>query len=190
GESFLHDTEFYLGLRDDAPAVTMAMMMAQMGGHGAHGGHGTAAGGHGGGHAAGHGGGHAGGHGASHGAEHAAGDHGSHAGGQGAAADPPQQLERSAEILLEQRGLSAMPLTAAIIADRAKQVSTDPTRESVIVIAHGMGDDGENQRVLDNMATSLEALRQAGFTHVEAAALREDWPDKREQAENEIRSWV
>lgn len=197
GESFLHDTEFYLGLRDDAPEVTMAMMMAQMGGHGGHGGHGSAAAGHGaahgGGHGGAHGGGHAAGHGGSspavHGAAHGSAHDPAHGGGH-PAADPPQQLARSAEILLEMRGLSEMPLTADIITDRAKQVSTDPARESVIVIAHGMGDDGENQRVLDNMATSVQALRDAGFTHVRAAALREDWPDKREQAEKEIRDWV
>src|SRR5688572_24758731 len=28
GESFIHDTEFYLGLRDDPPAMPVAMMMA------------------------------------------------------------------------------------------------------------------------------------------------------------------
>ena len=170
GESFLHDTEFYLGLRDDAPAVTMAMMMSQ-GGHGGHGtGHGAAAGGHG----AAHGGGHGGSHGPA----------GSHT------ADPPRQLERTAEILLERRGLAEVPLTAGIIADRARQVSTDPARESVIVIAHGMGDDGEDQRVLDNMVPSLDALRAQGYAAVHAATLREDWPEAREKAEAGIRTWV
>lgn len=180
GESFLHDTEFYLGLRDDAPAVTMAMMMSQAGhgGHGGHGSHGAAAG---------------------HGAHGGSGDHGSHgAAGHGAAhgtsaaqvLDPPRQLERTAEILLEQRGLSEVPLTAEIVADRARQVSTDPAGESVIVIAHGMGDDGEDQRVLDNMIPSLDALRAQGYAAVHAATLREDWPEAREKAEADIRAWV
>ena len=141
GESFLHDTEFYLGLREDAPAMTTMMMMQ-------------------------------------------------HGPGQPHAMAPPAPLDRSAEILLEMRGLSEAPTTAAIVADRARAVSVDPSRESVIVIAHGMGDEGENQRVLDNMGPSLDALRASGFMDVHAATLREDWPELREQAEAEIRAWV
>src|SRR5690606_23972418 len=144
----------------------------QMGGHGAHGGA----------QAAGHGSAPAAGHGGDHGAAHGA--------SQPQEMGPPQQLERTAEILLEQRGLSEMPLTAAIVADRAKQVSTTPAKESVIVIAHGMGEEGENQRVLDNMRSSLDALRAQGFANVHAATLREDWPEVREQAEAGIRGWV
>ncbi len=147
GESFLHDTEFYLHFRDDAPEMTMAMMMAMMpgGGHGSGGSH--------------------------------------HMG-------PPEQLSLPGEVVMEMRGLSESPVVAGIVADRARAVSQDPSRESVIVIAHGMGDEGENQRVLDNMASSTELLRAAGFRDVWATTLREDWPEAREAAEAEIREWV
>jgi len=147
GESFLHDTEFYLHLRDDAPEVTMAMMMAMMpgGGHGGHGAH----------------------------------DMG-----------PPHQLDLPGDVLMEMRGLSESPVVAGIVADRAHAVSQDPSRESVIVIAHGMGDEGENQRVLDNMAPSIELMRSAGYRDAWATTLREDWPEAREKAEAEIRTWV
>jgi sirohydrochlorin cobaltochelatase len=141
GESFIHDTEFYLGLRDDPPAMPMAMMMA----------HGS-------------------------GAPHVMG--------------PIEPLDLSADILLEMRGLSEATTVASIVADRARAVSVDPSRESVIVIAHGMGDEGENQRVLDNMASSLELLRANGFRDAHAATLREDWPEARVQAEADIRGWV
>jgi sirohydrochlorin cobaltochelatase len=143
GESFLQDTEFYLGLRDD-PSPMAGMMM--------------------------------------HGGDAHAG-HGAHAG-------PPSPLEHSAEILLERRGLSEAPVASSIVLDRAMDVSIDPARESVIVVAHGMGDEGENQRVLDNMAASVETLRGAGFGEVHAATLREDWPEARAVAEAEIRDWV
>jgi hypothetical protein len=103
---------------------------------------------------------------------------------------PPKALERSADILLEMRGLSEAPIAAAIMADRARAVSTDARRESVIVIAHGMGDEGENQRVIDNMRPSADALRALGFKDVHAATLREDWPQAREKAEAQIRQWV
>jgi hypothetical protein len=141
GESFLHDTEFYLGLRPDAPAMPMAMMM-------------------------------------------------SHGPGQSHAMGPIAPLRRTADIFLETRGLSEVPQTAAIVADRARAVSADPSRESVIVIAHGMGDEGENRRVLDNMQLSVEALRGLGFREVTAMTLREDWPEARQQAEKDIQAWV
>jgi len=149
GESFMHDTEYYLGLREDPPAMPMAMMMSHgQGGHGQHGGHGA---------------------------------HGS---------DAIRPLSLSAGVLLERRGISDFPFIADIVAERARTVSVDPSRESVIVIAHGMGEEDENQRVLDNMAGSVEALRAIGFRAVRAATLREDWPEVREHAEAEIREWV
>jgi sirohydrochlorin cobaltochelatase len=141
GESFIHDTEFYLGLRDDPPAMPVAMMMA----HGA-------------------------------GAAHTMG--------------PAKQLNLSADVLLEMRGLAEAPTTASIVADRARAVSVDPSRETVIVVAHGMGDETQNQRVLDNMRPSLDALRAAGFKEAHSATLREDWPEARVLAEAEIRAWV
>lgn len=146
GESFLQDTEFYLGMRDDpSPMAGMMMMM--------------------------HGGG---------------GGGGAHAGHSG----PPTALTHTTEILLERRGLSEAPVASSIVLDRTMDVSVDPVRESVIVVAHGMGDEGENQRVLDNMAASVEALRAAGFREAHAATLREDWPEARAIAEAEIREWV
>jgi hypothetical protein len=88
------------------------------------------------------------------------------------------------------RGLAEAPITPTIVADRARAVSVDPVRESVIVIAHGMADGVENRRVLENMEPSLDALRALGFKDVRAATLREDWPDARVKAEAEIREWV
>lgn len=141
GESFLHDTEFYLRLREDAPVMTMAMMM-------------------------------------------------SHGSGQPHDIAPPQPLNLSGEILLETRGLSEAPEVAEIVGHRAKHVSVDPASESVIVVAHGMGDEGENQRLLDHMEASLEQLRRAGFKDVRSATLREDWPEARKVAADDIRAWV
>lgn len=175
GESFIHDTEYYLRLRDDAPAMPMALMMA----HGAGGGHGAPA-------AADP---HAG-HGAP--AAAAADPHAGH--GATASADAPaieiKPLDFTAQILLEMRGISDFPITGQIMADRVAAVSNDPARESVIVVAHGMGDEGENQRVIDNMQASVELLRARGFKEVWATTLREDWPEARVIAEAEIREWV
>ena len=53
-----------------------------------------------------------------------------------------------------------------------------------------MGDDAEDQRVLDHMVVATETLRREGFAGVQAATLREDWPEPRAHAEEAIRSFV
>lgn len=196
GESFLHDTEYYLKLRPDAPEMPMALMMAQMMGNGAgasHGAAGTAVAA-----AAAHGASAAAGSGATQAADESHGATMSHgaAMSRGMAADNAgaeitiAPLDFSAKILLEMRGLSESPIAASIVADRTAAVSTDPARESVIIVAHGMGDEGANQRVLDNMQASVELLEARGFKEVRAATLREDWPEERVKAEADIRAWV
>ena len=53
-----------------------------------------------------------------------------------------------------------------------------------------MGDDAEDQRGLDHMVVATETLRREGFAGVQAATLREDWPEPRAHAEEAIRSFV
>ena len=45
-------------------------------------------------------------------------------------------------------------------------------------------------QTLENMAASVELLRKSGFRDARAATLREDWPEARKLAEEEIRAWV
>ncbi|GMV05866.1 MAG: hypothetical protein AMXMBFR53_21430 [Gemmatimonadota bacterium] len=138
GESFLHQTEYLLGLRGDPPAEPMLH----------------------------HGGGGAGQHGELH------------------------PLRHGMEVLLSRDGLGASALAGAILVDRADGASRDPGRERVLLVAHGMGDEGENGRVLAWMEESAGELRARGFQDVHTATLREDWPEARAVAEAEIRAWV
>ena len=169
GRSFLHQTEYFLGLREDPPAVFVL--------HGAHG----APAGHG---AAGHGGGHAtAGHGAGQGA--AAGHDGAHA-----AAATPQPVAHDLALALSPDGLMQADEVADILAARAEAISQSPAEESVLVLAHGTGDDVENARWIAAMERLTGGLRADGYHAVRVETLREDWPEPRAAAERAIRGFV
>lgn len=104
--------------------------------------------------------------------------------------DAREPIEHGLEISTHEDGLLTSAHAQSILADRARALSHDPSAESVLFIAHGMGDDAENQRVLDAMAVASASLRGERFARVGATALREDWPEARAIAEEEIRSFV
>ncbi len=87
-------------------------------------------------------------------------------------------------------GLMDSPWMSAILADRVASVSADPSRESVLVLAHGMGDDAEDARVVAAMRAAAWRIESEGFARVQVATLREDWPEKRRGAEARIRTIV
>lgn len=101
------------------------------------------------------------------------------------------KVESSANIGMSAIGLSAAEEMEAVIGDRIESLSERPASEDVVVIAHGPGDDEENllwisriQKILSKVQTKLQLHDVSTFT------LREDWPEKREEAELAIRSYV
>jgi sirohydrochlorin ferrochelatase len=142
GRSFLHQTEYFLGLRDDPPAMFIL--------HGAHGG--------------GHGTGHGGGHG-----------------------DPeqPAPVAHDLDLTLSLDGLMQADEVSRILAARAEAISQSPADESVLVLAHGTGDDVENARWI----AAMERLT-GGYHAVRVETLREDWPEPRAAAERAVRGFV
>ncbi len=99
-------------------------------------------------------------------------------------------LEHDLTIATHDHGLMGSPEVSDILLTRALDLSEDPSGESVLLIAHGMGDEGENDRVLDNMRTAADRIAAEGFREVEVATLREDWEEARVAAEAGIRSFV
>ena len=78
-----------------------------------------------------------------------------------------------------------------VLARRALALSRDPARENVLILAHGPGDDAENERWLYHLDARAEIVRRAApFDTVRVETLREDWPEKREFAEKRIRAFV
>lgn len=136
--SFLHQTEFLLGLRPDPPPFVIP---------------------------------------------HSPDSHGE---SEGLAA-----LTINAEIKINRAGLMDAPTMGQVLAHRATTLSDGSGRESVLLIAHGPGDDDENQEwlaKLDRLADDIRALDK--FETVAVQTLREDWDQKRAAAEEAIRSFV
>jgi sirohydrochlorin ferrochelatase len=109
-----------------------------------------------------------------------------------AAADPMARAPIPHEMIVATHadGLLTSPEGRTIMAQRARALSSTPSLESVLLIAHGMGDEGENERVLEAMDSVADAIRAQGFATVQVASLREDWPGQRAASEAHIRSFV
>jgi sirohydrochlorin cobaltochelatase len=92
---------------------------------------------------------------------------------------------------LSRDGLADEPAMGQILADRARTLSVDPAREDILVLAHGPGDDVENERWLAKLDARAAAIRElAPFRRVQVETLREDWPEKRAAVEQRIRAFV
>lgn len=101
------------------------------------------------------------------------------------------RVDTRSDFALSTQGLADAPEMGPILADRAAALSTDPAVEDVLVLAHGPGDDAENERWIAQIDKRAESIRQRlPFRRVEVHTLREDWPEKREAAEREARDFV
>ena len=117
--------------------------------------------------------------------------HGGHGAHPGSDAEDPQPLSVNAEILLSQEGLLDAPQMGDVLAQRAMSMSDESGQESVLVIAHGPGDDAENEEWLRKLDALADSIRATGsFTSVAVHTLREDWEEKRAEAEQRIRAFV
>ncbi len=118
-------------------------------------------------------------------------DHGGGHGNHGAAHDgDPEPVADGVTVATHVEGIMRSPEAADIVAARARALAQDPERESVLVLAHGMGDEGENDRVLEAMEDARSRTAAHGFAAVRVATLREDWPEARARSEREIRAFV
>ncbi|HMB90009.1 MAG TPA: hypothetical protein VKP65_04125 [Rhodothermales bacterium] len=139
-QSFLHQTEYLLGLREEQPRFFIS--------------------------------------------------HGAHHQNDGKPATP-SPIPVKATIKLSQKGLLDAPEMGTILADRALEMSNRSGNESVLILAHGPGDDAENEAWLRKLNGLADSVRATGlFTAVEVHTLREDWPEKRAIAEQRIRAFV
>ena len=89
-------------------------------------------------------------------------------------------------------GMEAHHLLAEAMLDRALEVSQDPERETVVLVAHGTGGDDQNEhwmRNLESIARHIEE-HEPGFRSVKFHTWREDWPEKREASIQAIRTMV
>lgn len=155
GESFLEQTEYFLGLRPDPPDYFLL-----------HPGHGGSS------------------------------EHFEHLEKRPAPrfvssrAHPIRAIETSARLAISRQGLYDAPSMAQVIVERVEALSRQPAEEAVLVLAHGEGDDQLNARWLERLDELAGQIREQGFREVRAETLREDWRDKRLEAEARIREFV
>lgn len=120
-------------------------------------------------------------------ADNAHDDHGEHA-GHGMAF---WRVDSHALFAVSTQGLADAPEMGPILADRAAALSRDPALEDVLILAHGPGDDAENERWIAQIDQRADAVRtRLPFRRVEVHTLREDWPEKRAAAEEVVRNFV
>jgi sirohydrochlorin cobaltochelatase len=101
------------------------------------------------------------------------------------------RVESQSSFALSKQGLVEAPEMANVLIDRARTLSRDPPHEDVLILAHGPGDEAENERWLAHLEARAAAVRQAlPFRTVRVETLREDWPEKRQDAEQRIRRYV
>lgn len=123
----------------------------------------------------------------SHGAPAAATDHSNHA----AHVDPASPVTLKLPVRMTS-ALNRHPLIGAIVADRAKAISSDPAKEAVIIVAHGPVPDDDNNKWLADMAVLAEQTKAAApFASVQYMTVRDDaGPAMREAATKELREKV
>ena len=135
--SFLHQTEYLLGLREDPPAFFIS--------HGSHAHHGS----------------------------------------------KPVPLDLSTSVIISETALLDAPEMGGILAANAVELSDSSGAESVLIIAHGTGDDQINAEWTQKLDLLADSVRSTGlFSEVAVHSLREDWEDKRAKSEKEIRQFV
>jgi hypothetical protein len=101
------------------------------------------------------------------------------------------RIDTRASFALSQEGLVEAPEMGNILLDRARTLSKEPAREDVLILAHGPGDDAENERWLAELNERADTVRKGlPFRRVHVETLREDWPEKRALAEQHIREFV
>ncbi len=101
------------------------------------------------------------------------------------------RIDTRASFALTTQGLNQAEGMGAILADRARALSRTPGIEDVLILAHGPGDDAENARWIATIDARAEAVRKPlRFRRVEVMTLREDWPDKRPEAERRVRAFL
>jgi sirohydrochlorin cobaltochelatase len=102
---------------------------------------------------------------------------------------PP--IETKSEIGLSRAGLYDSEEIGRIIVERVQSLSRDPSKESVLILAHGEGEDRLNQRWLHRLESLTAKINAIGnFRSIQVETLREDWVEKRKISEKHIRMFV
>lgn len=103
----------------------------------------------------------------------------------------PTPVEFQGEIVISQTALLDASEMGEVLAMNALSLSDSSGNESVLIIAHGAGDDAVNDEWLLKLDQLSDTVRETGlFRSVAVHSLREDWKEKRSKSEAGIRGFV
>lgn len=101
------------------------------------------------------------------------------------------KIETGIHFHLSEQGLAEAVEMDEVLLDRAWGMSANPASEVVVIIAHGPADDEENSRWISEIDERAQLLKQVlQLADVRVFTLREDWEEKREGAEQQIRDYI
>jgi hypothetical protein len=120
---------------------------------------------------------------------HGSGAHAQHS--EGAGPDGTKPVVSPVPITMT-TALNRHPLVAAILADRARSISRDAAKESVVLVAHGPVPDADNLRWLADMKELASGVDQTtDFASIDYLTVRDDAPKPiRDAATAELRALV
>lgn len=104
----------------------------------------------------------------------------------------PRRLKTTVLVVTE-GGLGDNPLFAQAMLERAEALSTDKSKETVIVVAHGKETDTANQQWLNVLASLVKQMKAKGgdkFNQIHYQTWQEDWKDKRGERINAVLKMV
>ena len=84
-------------------------------------------------------------------------------------------------------------LICEILKDRVMEISRNPEKETVLLIAHGARDDKRDKRWIDILQKHADCIKkhtQDSFKDIRGFTVREDWPKKHKKAVEEIRNII
>ncbi|MFQ5779549.1 MAG: hypothetical protein ACE5HN_02030 [Nitrospiria bacterium] len=105
---------------------------------------------------------------------------------------PPAQI-RSAAVFSTFGGYEEDPAIAEILHDRIMEISKEPSRETVILVAHGSGTDERDAawlKVMNKNVDRIKRMVKSPFRNIIAATVREDWPEKRKEAVAHLKTLI
>jgi hypothetical protein len=101
------------------------------------------------------------------------------------------ELDTDLSFYVSEDGLADASEMDGVLISRIQSLSTDPSNEVVVVLAHGTGSDDEDSRWVEKITERTELAKASlGLHEIKVFTLREDWLGKREEAEQRIRSYI
>jgi sirohydrochlorin ferrochelatase len=121
---------------------------------------------------------------------HGHGSHGSH-GAAPAAGDTMKPLKLKVPVTMTP-AIDRHPIAADILLDRAGAISRNPSKEVVVLVAHGPNPEDDNEKWLADLGVLAALMRKrAKFSRIEYLTVRDDAGNEvREKAKAELRGLV